>query len=57
MTQVWEAASEKLFFLINVMERHLCVRAASTLWCLDFLIEILDTLHQLRRQSAQLFRV
>ena len=24
--------------------------------CLDFLIETLDTLHQLRRQSAQLFR-
>jgi hypothetical protein len=26
MTQVWEAASEKLFFLTNVMERHLCLR-------------------------------
>ncbi|MNM94790.1 hypothetical protein D3C81_1072090 [compost metagenome] len=25
--------------------------------CLDFLIETLDTLHQLRRQSTQLFRV
>lgn len=25
--------------------------------CLDFLIETLDTLHQLRHQSAQLFRV
>jgi len=32
MTQVWEAASEKLFFLINAMERHLRVQASSTLF-------------------------
>lgn len=31
MTQVWEAASEKLFFLIDIMERHLCLQATSTL--------------------------
>jgi hypothetical protein len=32
MSQVWEAASEKLFFLINAMERYLRVQATSALF-------------------------
>ena len=42
----WASVSLTVFLVVDLLAH-----------CLDFLIETLDTLHQLRRQSAQLFRV